>query len=77
MLMTKLLEQALAAVRGLPADAQDEIARAMLTLSGDAGEPEPIDHAHLPDVLESLAQARRCQFATDADVEVAFRRFNQ
>jgi hypothetical protein len=69
--MTKLLAQALEAVRRLPSDTQDEIARAMLTLAGDEGEPEPIDPAHLPDVLESLAQARRRQFATDAEVEAA------
>jgi hypothetical protein len=75
--MTKLLEQALEAVRRLPAETQDEIARAMLTLASDGGEPEPVDPAHLPDVLESLAQARRGQFATDSEVEVAFRRFDQ
>jgi hypothetical protein len=75
--MTKLLEQALEAVRRLPPDAQNEIARAMLTLAGNEGEPEPIDPAHLPDVLESLAQAKRRQFATDAEVEAAFRRFDQ
>jgi hypothetical protein len=76
MAMTKLLEQALEAVRSLPADAQDEIARAMLMLAGDEGDAEPIDPAHLPDVLESLAQAKRRQFATDAEVEAAFRRFD-
>jgi len=75
--MTKLLEQALEAVKRLPADAQNEIARAMLVLAGDEGEPEAIDPAHLPDVLESLAQAKRRQFATDAEVEAAFRRFDQ
>jgi DNA-binding TFAR19-related protein (PDSD5 family) len=76
-LMTKLLEQALEAVRRLPPDAQDEIARAMLSLAGDEREPEPIDPAHLSDVLESLAEARRREFATDAEVEAAFRRFNR
>ena len=75
--MTKLLDRALEAVRRLPADTQDEIARAMLTLAGDESEPEAIDPAHLPDVLESLAQAKRRQFATDAEVEVAFRRFDR
>ena len=74
--MTKLLNRALEAVRRLPADAQDEIARAMLTLAGSEEAPETIDPAHLPDVLESLAQARRRQFATDAEVEAAFRRFD-
>jgi hypothetical protein len=75
--MTKLLERALEAVRRLPPDSQDEIARAMLSLAGDEGEPEPIDPAHLSDVLESLAQAKRRQFATDAEVEAAFRRFDR
>ena len=75
--MTKLLEKALEAVRQLPADSQDEIARAMLNLAGGAGEAEEIDPAHLPDVLESLAQAKRREFATDADVEAAFRRFDR
>jgi DNA-binding transcriptional regulator YdaS (Cro superfamily) len=75
--MTKLLEQALEAVKRLPPEEQNEIARAMLALAGDEGEPEAIDPAHLPDVLESLAQAKRRQFATDAEVEAAFRRFEQ
>jgi hypothetical protein len=75
--MTKLLDKALEAVRTLPPAAQDEIARAMLTLAGNEEEPEPIDPAHLPDVLESLAQASRRQFATDAEVEAAFRRFDR
>jgi DNA-binding transcriptional regulator YdaS (Cro superfamily) len=75
--MTKLLEQALEAVRRLPPDAQNEIARAMLSLAGSQAELEPIDPAHLPDMLESLAQAKRRQFATDAEVEAAFRRFDQ
>jgi hypothetical protein len=75
--MTKLLEQALVAVRRLPPEAQDEIARAMLHLATDGGEPEPIDPEHLPAVLEGLAQARRGEFATDEEVEAIFRRFDQ
>ena len=75
--MTKLLEKALEAVRRLPSDSQDEIARAMLNMAGDEGAPEDIDPTHLPDVLESLAQAKRREFATDAEVEAAFRRFDR
>ena len=75
--MTKLLEKALETVRRLPPDSQDEIARAMLTLAGREEEPEDIDPAHLPDVLESLAQAKRRQFATETEVEAAFRRFDK
>jgi hypothetical protein len=75
--MTKLLQKALEAVHKLSPDGQDEIAQAMLNLAGDVGEPEDIDPAHLPDVLESLAQAKRREFATDAEVEAAFRRFDR
>jgi hypothetical protein len=75
--MTKLLEKALEAVRRLPPSSQDEIARAMLNLAGNEGEPEAIDPAHLPSVLEGLAQAKRREFASDGEVEAAFRRFDQ
>ena len=73
--MTKLLEKALEAVRRLPPASQDEIALAMLTLSSNEGEPEKIDAAHLSAVLEGLEQAKRRDFASDADIEAAFRRF--
>jgi hypothetical protein len=75
--MTKLLQKALEAVRLLPPENQDDIARAMLALAGDESEPENIDPAHLPDVLAGLAQAKRREFATDAEVEAAFRRFDR
>lgn len=75
--MTKLLEKALEAVRLLPPANQDEIARAMLALAGEDSAPEDIDSAHLPDVLEGLAQAKRRAFASDAEVEAAFRRFDR
>jgi Ca2+-binding EF-hand superfamily protein len=75
--MTKLLEKALEAVRRLPPRGQDEIAQAMLNLAGDDEEPEAVDPAHLVAVLEGLAQAKRRQFATDNEVEAAFRRFDQ
>ncbi|HEY2137336.1 MAG TPA: hypothetical protein VGH49_15700 [Xanthobacteraceae bacterium] len=75
--MTKLLDKALEAVRRLPSDSQDEIARAMLTLAGNEGEPEPVDPAHLSAVLEGLAQAKRRQFASDEEVAAVFRRFER
>jgi hypothetical protein len=74
--MTKLLERALDAVRQLSDDAQDEIARAMLALADNEGDLEPIDPAHLSAVLEGLAQANRREFATEAEVEAAFRHFD-
>jgi predicted transcriptional regulator len=75
--MTKLLEKALEAVRQLPPASQDEIARAMLRLAAGEEVPEPIDAADLAAVLEGLAQARRGEFATDAEIEAAFRRFDR
>ena len=75
--MTKLLDQAMETVRRLPAGEQDEIARLVLRLARDEEPAEPIDPAHLPDVLEGLAQARRRDFAADAEIESAFRRFEQ
>jgi hypothetical protein len=74
--MTKLLEQAVEAVRRLPSESQDEIARTMLHLAAGDGEPEQVDAADLSAVLEGLAQARRREFSTDAEVEAAFRRFD-
>ena len=74
--VTKLLERALEAVRLLPPDSQDEIARAMLTLASNEGVPEEIAPEHLTALLEGLAQAKRREFATDAEVEEAFRRFD-
>jgi hypothetical protein len=75
--MTKLLEQAIRAVRQLPTAAQDEIARTILHLAGSELETAPIDPAHLAGVLEGLAQARRREFATDDEVEAGFRRFDR
>ena len=74
--MTKLLDKALKELRRLSADSQDEIALIILNLAARDGEPEPVDAEHLPAVLEGLAQAKRREFATDAEVEAAFRRFD-
>jgi hypothetical protein len=49
----------------------------MLYWAKSEAEPEPIDPAHLADVLESLAQARRREFASDEEVAAAFRRFER
>lgn len=74
--MTKLLDKALKAVRSLPSSNQDEIARAMLELANES-EPEAIDPAHLAAVLEGLQQVRAGKYASAADVEAAFRYFDE
>ena len=73
--MTKLLEKAVEAVRRLPSEHQDDIARAMLRLAARDEEPEPVDPAHLGAVLNGLAQAKRGAFSSEEEVEAAFRRF--
>jgi predicted transcriptional regulator len=74
--MTKLFDQAVIAARRLPDAMQDEIARLVLHLSQRSDEPEEIDPAHLPAVLVGLAQAERGEFATEAELEAAFRGFD-
>ena len=74
--MTKLFDQAVIAARRLPDAMQDEIARLVLHLSQRSDEPEEIDPAHLPAVLEGLAQVERGEFATEAELEAAFRGFD-
>jgi len=61
----------------LPPSGHDEIARAVLTLAGDEGEPEAMDPALLSAVLEDLAQAICRQFATDDEIKAAFHRFDR
>jgi hypothetical protein len=75
--MTKLLKEALAAVSRLSPDDQDEIARLMLRLVAGDGESEEIDAADLPALLEGLAHAERREFASDDEVEAAFRLFDR
>ena len=74
--MTKLLDEALERVRQLPASNQDEIARAMLHLAEQENAPEIVDAAHLHAVLEGLAQAGRREYASEHEVEAAFRAFD-
>jgi hypothetical protein len=67
--MTKLLEKALEAVRQLPADDQDEIARAMLALAGQADEaPVPLNDDERAAIERSKAAAARGELASDGQV---------
>ena len=74
--MTKLFEKALDAARQLAPVDQDEIALLMLNWMGNESEPEEIDPADMPGVLEGLAQAEKGEFASDEEVQAVFRRFS-
>jgi hypothetical protein len=67
--MTKLLDQALEAVRDLPPDVQDDIARIVLELagSGDA-QPVTLSDDERAAIANSKAAAACGEFASDEQV---------
>jgi len=72
--MTELLEKAVARVRGLPAETQDEFARILLRLAGDDAvyQLTPEEEA---DLIAAEAEIARGEFATDAEVEAVFSKY--
>ena len=71
--VTKLLDRALAAARGLPADAQDDIARVVLRLSGADDEPPvSLTPEEQTAIAASKAAAARGEFATDEQVRTVW-----
>jgi hypothetical protein len=55
--MTKLVERALAAISKLPPETQDDIARLMLALAGEA--PTPLSEDEAAAIAEAEAQIAR------------------
>jgi hypothetical protein len=72
--MTKLLDQALEAARGLPPDAQDDIARFVLQLAGtdDGVSPVPLSSDERAAITVSKAAAARGEFATNEQVRAVW-----
>jgi hypothetical protein len=71
--MTKLLDDTLTAVRNLPPDEQDNIARAVLRLTGTDDEPPvalSVDERAAIDASKSAAA--RGEFASDEQVRAAW-----
>jgi hypothetical protein len=68
--MTKLLERALEAARRLSPDAQDDIARVVLRLTGtdDGAPPVPLSAEERTAISASQDAAARGEFATDEQV---------
>ena len=58
------IDDAIDALRKLPPDRQRELAGYIFHLATDEREPEDIDPADLPSVLEGLEQANGRQFAS-------------
>jgi len=70
--MTKLLEQALEAVRLLPASDQDEIARVIIELAGAELPPIELSTEEREAITRSKAAAERGEFATDEEVRAVW-----
>jgi hypothetical protein len=73
--MTKLLDQAVEAVRRLPSDDQDDIARAIMQLAGsDLPAPIILSSEEREAIARSRAAAGRGEFATDEQVRAVWAR---
>ncbi len=72
--MTKLLDQAIEKVRKLPEADQDETAEMLLWAIEMRGGPIPLDDETAAAIDEGLAQARRGEFASDAEIAALWKR---
>jgi len=71
--MTTLLDDALAAVRRLPPEEQDRIARAVLRLTGqDEEPPAALSAEERAAIAASKAAAARGEFATEAELRAVW-----
>jgi hypothetical protein len=66
--MTRLLEQAIKAVSGLPYEVQDEAARLFLALAGIEQPPIQLTPDEDADLAEADAEIARGELATDDQV---------
>jgi predicted transcriptional regulator len=71
--MTKLLEKAIAKARELPAEDQDAVAVAMLSMA-DESPVEALDEETRAAIREGLEQARRGKFVPDAEIAALWKR---
>jgi hypothetical protein len=71
--MTKLLDEAVEAVRRLPSGDQDDIARAIMQLAGsDLAVPVVLSPEEREAIARSKAAAERGEFATDEQVRAVW-----
>lgn len=71
--MTKLLDEAVEAVRRLPSADQDDIARAIIQLAGsDLAVPVVLSPEERAAIARSRAAAERGEFATEEQVQAVW-----
>jgi hypothetical protein len=66
--MTVLLDQAIESVRALSSETQDDLARMLLQFAGVDQPPIELTDEEAASLQESIAQAERCDFASDEQV---------
>ena len=74
--MTDLLEQAVAKVRGLSPDLQDDVARLMLTFLGDEAPIYQFTPEEEAELDESEAAEARGDFATEAEIRAIWAKYS-
>jgi hypothetical protein len=73
--MTKMLDRGIKAVKSLPPDQQDLAGELLLELASSAAPKFGLSPAQIEDLKLTIAEADGGDFATDADVEEAWKRF--
>ena len=66
--MTRLMEQAIDALRHIPDERQDEIARAVMQFAGLEQPACALTAEERADILEAKAEVERGEFATDNEL---------
>lgn len=74
--MTKLLEKAIAQARALPPEEQDALGAVLLAMTDEAAGAVPLDDDARAAIREGLQQARRGEFAAEAEIEALWKRFD-
>jgi hypothetical protein len=74
--MTKILDQAIAKARTLPDEDQDALGALILSLAEDWPKGlDDIDAETRSAIREGLAQARRGEFVSEADIQALWKQF--
>lgn len=72
--MTKLLDQAVEAVRALPPEQQDDAARGLLTYVESHASDNRLTGEQIAEVDQGLREADAGNFLTEAETKALFRR---
>lgn len=75
--MTKLLQQAMKRVRALSPEAQDDLARVLLRLTGEDGPVYQLTPEEEADLADADAEIARGGLATDEEVRSVFARYDR